>query len=154
MSGAASSLLEKARPILALYRQILRTHVAAFTGADENVRDKYVQSEFRQHLRSTQTTKEHWREFHMQWTTYLSQIRGDAGGVSGELDPEILANLPEDKKEQLRRLQERDFKSRFRWKLIRLKEPAKPSRYKFSKVYVMVVVSVHYHTDIDMHTYT
>ena len=34
---------------------------------------------------------------HMQWTTYLSQIRGDAGEVSGELDPEILASLSEDK---------------------------------------------------------
>jgi hypothetical protein len=40
----------------------------------------------------------------------LSHIRGDAGGVSGELDPEILANLPEDKKEQLRRLQEETSK--------------------------------------------
>ena len=94
MSGAASSLLEKARPILALYRQILRTHVAALPEPMKTLGDKYVQSEFRQHLRSTQTTKEHWREFHVQWTTYLSQIRGDAGGVSGELDPEILANLP------------------------------------------------------------
>tara|TARA_B110000444_G_scaffold51877_1_gene47836 strand:+ start:637 stop:1011 length:375 start_codon:yes stop_codon:yes gene_type:complete len=110
MSGAASSLLEKARPILALYRQILRTHVAALPEPMKTLGDKYVQSEFRQHLRSTQTTKEHWREFHVQWTTYLSQIRGDAGGVSGELDPEILANLPEDKKEQLRRLQEETSK--------------------------------------------
>jgi len=72
--------------------------------------DKYVQAEFRQHLKSAKTTKEHWREFHLQWTTYLSQIRGDAGEVSGELDPEILASLPEDKKEQLRRLQEETSK--------------------------------------------
>ena len=46
----------------------------------------------------------------MQWTTYLSQIRGDAGEVSGELDPEILASLSEDKREQLRRLQEETSK--------------------------------------------
>ena len=110
MSGAASSLLEKARPILALYRQILRTHVAVLPEPMKTLGDKYVQAEFRQHLKSAQTTKEHWREFHLQWTTYLSQIRGDAGEVSGELDPEILANLPEDKKEQLRRLQEETSK--------------------------------------------
>ena len=110
MSRAASSLVEKVSPILALYRQILRTHVAVLPEPMKTLGDKYVQSEFRQHLRSTQTTKEHWREFHVQWTTYLSQIRGDAGGVSGELDPEILANLPEDKKEQLRRLQEETSK--------------------------------------------
>ena len=46
----------------------------------------------------------------MQWTTYLSQIRGDAGEVSGELDPEILASLSEDKREQLRLLQEETSK--------------------------------------------
>ena len=88
----------------------------------------------------------------MQWTTYLSQIRGDAGGVSGELDPEILANLPEDKKEQLRRLQEETSKP-FSMEANKVEKDSR-SRYKFSKVYVMVVVSVHYHTDIDMHTYT
>ena len=98
------------RPILALYRQILRTHVAVLPEPMKTLGDKYVQAEFRQHLQSAKTTKEHWREFHMQWTTYLSQIRGDAGEVSGELDPEILASLSEDKREQLRRLQEETSK--------------------------------------------
>jgi len=110
MSRAASSLVEKVRPILALYRQILRTHVAVLPEPMKTLGDKYVQAEFRQHLQSAKTTKEHWREFHMQWTTYLSQIRGDAGEVSGELDPEILASLSEDKREQLRLLQEETSK--------------------------------------------
>ena len=61
MSRAASSLVEKVRPILALYRQILRTHVAVLPEPMKTLGDKYVQAEFRQHLQSAKTTKEHWR---------------------------------------------------------------------------------------------
>ena len=45
MSRAASSLVEKVRPILTLYRQILRTHVAVLPEPMKTLGDKYVQAE-------------------------------------------------------------------------------------------------------------
>jgi hypothetical protein len=101
------SSLEKARPILALYRQILRAHSALLPEPMKTLGDKYAKAEFQAHLTNKKTTIEHWKEFNLQWNTYLSQIRGETGDlVSGVLDPEILANLPEDKKLQLERLRE------------------------------------------------
>ena len=72
--------------------------------------DRYVRAEFDAHLKGLKTTKEHWKQFYSQWTTYLSQIRGETGEFSGDLNPEMIESLPAEQKMRLKLLQDKAMK--------------------------------------------
>ncbi|KAK2077988.1 hypothetical protein QBZ16_003856 [Prototheca wickerhamii] len=117
----ASSPAEAARPILRLFRAILRLHQEKLPPPMRDLGTTFVRDEFRKHLRG-KTTEEQWKQFVGEWQGYLRMLHSsesiaDSGGVapadaSGDMPPEIVEKLSPDQLERLGRLQREAFRLR------------------------------------------
>ena len=112
MSSSAAKAREAVRPIMSLYREILRAHLKLLPPPMRSLGDAYARDEFRRHLEGN-TTQTQWVEFGAEWSKYLNSITGGsvdgrsaAGGISGELDAETIAKLSPEQLMMLERLKE------------------------------------------------
>lgn len=107
---SSSAAKEAVRPILALYREILRAHLKLLPPPMRSLGDAYARDEFRRHLTGN-TTQKQWAEFGAEWSKYLSSITGGSAnggsavsGISGELDAETIAKMSPEQIMMLERL--------------------------------------------------
>ncbi|KAL6772409.1 SDHAF3 [Auxenochlorella protothecoides x Auxenochlorella symbiontica] len=106
-------MAEAARPVLHLFRIILRAHREKLPAPMRELGDTYVKDEFRKHLRG-KTTQEQWRQFMEEWRRYAGTLAASdgpqaSGGVaaadaSGDIPPEILETLTPDQRARLAKL--------------------------------------------------
>ncbi|KFM25169.1 Mitochondrial import receptor subunit TOM9-2 [Auxenochlorella protothecoides] len=106
-------MAEAARPVLHLFRIILRAHREKLPAPMRELGDTYVKDEFRKHLRG-KTTQEQWRQFMEEWRRYAGTLAASdgpqaSGGVaaadaSGDIPPEVLETLTPDQRARLAKL--------------------------------------------------
>ena len=102
---------EAARPIVSLYRQILRAHYKCLPPPMRVLGDGYAREEFRRHLDSKSMTNDRWIEFASEWSRYLANVapKGTEGAgpkFTGELSKETIDAMSEEKRMMLRKLKE------------------------------------------------
>lgn len=113
--------MEGARPILHLFRAILRLHQGKLPLPMRELGTTFVRDEFRKHLRG-KTTEDQWRQFVEEWRGYLRMLHASedvaaSGGVaaadaSGHMPPEVVEKLSPDQLERLARLQVEAYRLR------------------------------------------
>lgn len=103
------SAKEGVRPILALYRGILRAHYRRLPTPMRALGDSYAREEFRRHLEG-KTTRDQWIEFGSEWSKYLASIDPADGSekpnLSGDLSPDVVAAMTDEQRAMLDRLRE------------------------------------------------
>ena len=103
------SAKEGVRPILALYRGILRAHYRRLPTPMRVLGDSYAREEFRRHLEG-KTTHDQWIEFGSEWSKYLASIDPADGSekpnLSGDLSPDVVAAMTDEQRAMLERLRE------------------------------------------------
>ena len=60
-------MIEAAKPIVSLYRQILRAHARNLPPPMRVLGDGYAREEFRRHLDAKSVTNDQWIEFATEW---------------------------------------------------------------------------------------
>lgn len=101
--------------VFSLYREILRTH-RSLPGPMKELGSAYAREEFRLHLRSDKIQEKQWREFMSSWEQYVDSLRGDgdARGVSGDVNEDIVEQLSPEQREQLLKLKDEALRFKFR----------------------------------------
>ena len=103
-------MIEAAKPIVSLYRQILRAHYRNLPPPMRVLGGGYAREEFRQHLDAKSVTNDQWIEFATEWSRYLSNIapRDETSGPSftGTLSKETIESMTEEQRMMLRKLKE------------------------------------------------
>ena len=80
---------EAARPIVSLYRQILRAHYKCLPPPMRVLGDGYAREEFRRHLDSTSMTNDRWIEFASEWSRYLANVAPKEDGAGPKFTGEL-----------------------------------------------------------------
>ena len=97
---------EAARPIVSLYRQILRAHYKCLPPPMRVLGDGYAREEFRRHLDSKSDERSMDR-FASEWSRYLANVARDRGRrteVHGRAVKETIDAMSEEQRMMLRKL--------------------------------------------------